>query len=179
MYYYPLNRRMLYGDAFRYVSEFLLNKTAIIMNADCYLENGFQKLDTKILRKGTMYALTRHETPQAVKNCKVKDLCDTQAKYIGSHDAFVLNLVKPLQSHVLKTLMVRQNIVGVEKFVIFTLRILGKFMVKNPCHILVIFHNHCTKLRYKQQRLIRGKRFNVLYLKNISMWKTNAPFSGL
>lgn len=176
---YSLNRRMLYGDAFRYVSEFLLNKTTIIMNADCYLGNGFQKLDINILRKGAIYALTRHETPEAIANCDVKDFCAAQAKYIGSHDAFVLNLVKPLPSNVLDTLMVRQDIVGIEKFVIFILRSLGKFTVKNPCHILLIFHNHCTKFRNKQQRLINGKRFNILYLADVPRSKTNAPFSGL
>jgi hypothetical protein len=179
MYYYSLNRRMLYGDAFRYISEFLPNKTTIIMNADCYLGNGFQKLDINILRKGTIYALTRHETPKAIRKCEVKDFCAAQAKYIGSQDAFVLNLAKPLPSNVLDTLMVRQDIVGVEKFVIFILRVLGKFTVKNPCHTLLIFHNHCTKFRHKQRRLIHGKRFNILYLANVPRWKTNAPFSGL
>jgi hypothetical protein len=170
---------MLYGDAFRYVSEFLLHTTTIIMNADCYIGDGFQKLDISIIRKGTVYALTRHETPKAIRNCKVEDLCDVQAKYIGSHDAFIMNLVQPLHSNLLDALMVRQDIVGVEKFVIFTLTTLGKFIVKNPCHVLLIFHNHCSKLRYKQRRLIRGKRFNVLYLENIPLWKTTAPFSGL
>ena len=179
MYYYHLNRRMLYGDAFRYVSEFLLNKTTIIMNADCYLADGFQKLDKNILRKDTIYALTRHETPKAIKHCGAKDFCAAQAKYIGSHDAFVLNLAEPLHRSVLDSLMVRQDIVGVEKFVIFILRVLGKFTVKNPCHFLFIFHNHCTKFRQKQRRLIHGKRFNVLYLANVPRWKTNAPFSGL
>ena len=170
---------MLYGDAFRYVSEFLLNKTVIIMNADCYIGNGFHKLDINILRKGTIYALTRHETPEAIKKCRVKNFCAAQAKYIGSHDAFVMNLAKPFPRNVLDTLMVRQDIVGIEKFLIFSLRKLLKFTIKNPCHILIIFHNHCTKFRNKQSRLIHGKRFNTLYLANVPLWKTNAPFSGL
>lgn len=174
--YHPLNRRMRYGDAFRYTSQFLLNKTAIIMNADCYLGHGFQKLNEKSLRRGTIYALTRHERK---KYCKENDLCSAQARYIGSHDAFVMNLVRPLSKKVLNTLMVRQNIVGVEKFVIYTLREHGKYKIKNPCHILVIYHNHCSGFRKLPARLINGKRFNVEYLKNVTHWKTVAPFSGL
>lgn len=180
VHYYSLNRRMLYGDAFRYVSQFLLNKTAIIMNADCYLGTGFQKVDVKILRKGRIYALTRHEKHRARWNCGVKDLCGARTKYIGSHDAFVIHLVKPLPNIVIDTLMVRQDIVGVEKYVIFVLRVLGKFTVKNPCRTLIIFHNHCTKFRHsKQRRLVHGKRLNILYLANATHTRTIAPFSGL
>lgn len=179
MYYHFLNRRMLYGDAFRYTSEFLRHKTAIIMNADCYLGEGFQKLNVDILRKGTVYALTRHETPDAIRKCGVRDFCSPQAKYIGSHDAFVLHLVTPLPSNVLDTMMVRQDIVGVEKFIIFILRVHGKFAVRNPCGVLFIFHNHCAKHRNRKQRLIHGNRINNIYLANEPRWRTNAPFSGL
>lgn len=170
---------MLYGDAFHYVSNFLLKKNAVIINADCYIGNGFEKLDPDILRKKTIYALTRHETLDAIKHCKGKDFCSSFAKYIGSHDAFVMHLNNPLPKQLVDTLMVRPDIVGVEKFVIFHLRNIGGFKVKNPCRILYVFHNHCTGLRHVELRLIHGHRFNKVFISGIPHWKTNAPFSGL
>lgn len=176
--YHSLNRRLLYSDAFRYVSHFLMNKNAVIINADCYIGEGFEKLDSDILSKKTIYALTRHE-PSYATDCKGKDFCSSTAKYIGSHDAFVLHLKKPLPDQLLEALMVRPDIVGVEKFVIFNLRKTGGFKVKNPCRILYIFHNHCTQLRHRELRLVQGKRLNILYLSTIPRRETNAPFSGL
>lgn len=177
--YHPLNRRMLYGDAFRYVSDFLRNKNAVIINADCYIGKGFENLDPDILSQKTIYALTRHETTYAIEHCNSRNLCSSSVKYIGSHDAFVLHLKKPLPYSLLETLMIRPDIVGVEKFVIFNLRKTGGFKVRNPCRILYIFHHHCSQFRHEELRFVHGKRLNNLYIPRVSLRETNAPFSGL
>ena len=170
---------MLYVDAFQYVSDFLVKKTAVIINADCYIGQGFDKINPDILMDNTMYALTRHETDDSVKYCGQKDFCAPTAKYIASHDAFVMQLNKALPKAVIRKLMVRPDIVGVEKYVIFILRNNGGFKVKNPCRTLYIFHNHCTKLRHTSLRLINGRRLNNIYIPRVPVWRTIAPFSGL
>ena len=94
--FYFLGRRMRYKDAFQYASNNLLHKTAMIMNADCYVGKGFEYLDQDILSKKTVYALTRHETRENVRLCNAKDFCGPKSNYIGSHDAWLFRLLVPV-----------------------------------------------------------------------------------
>ena len=55
-----LGRRISYKDAFLYAPKNLIGKNGIIMNADCYVDKGFEHLDENIVSNKTMYSLTRH-----------------------------------------------------------------------------------------------------------------------
>ena len=169
---------MRYKDAFQYASDNLLRRNVMIMNADCYVDKGFEQLDESILNNKTMYALTRHETPENVRLCNAKDFCGPNAKYRGSHDAFLFRLLAPLPSQLLDSIDYRPNIAGIEQVLIFNFHKHAQFNTKNPCKILHIVHHHCSNVRNKKERNIQGKRIDH-YL-NITAGKFSASkFSGL
>ncbi|XP_031568992.1 uncharacterized protein LOC116303566 isoform X2 [Actinia tenebrosa] len=171
-----IGHRLLYSDSLAYVSKQLLFKTCIIMHADIYIGKGFERLDPNILKQGTMYALTRHEDREQMKACPgIKDFCGNNSKYIGSHDAFVMHLVRPLPDEVLSKMNYRPNLVGAENVFIYMLETYGHFRFKNPCSILYIIHNQCRTGRDMKHRLVEGQRLES-YLK---VPGRSAGFSGL
>ena len=179
--FYLLGRRMRYKDAFKYASNHLLRKNAMILNADCYVDKGFEFLDESILSKKTMYALTRHATPEQVRLCNSRDFCGPKSKYIGSHDAFVFRLLAPVSSQLLEKIDYRANIAGIEKVLIFNFRKYEGFRIKNPCKILHIVHHHCSRKRNEKERQIQGQRIDhYLNVTESAKGKTvMVPFSGL
>ena len=176
-----LGRRMRYKDAFEYASKNLLRNNAMIINADCYIDKGFENLDENILNKKTMYVLTRHETPANVHLCNARDFCGPRSTYIGSHDAFLFRLLAAVSPHLLDKIDYRPNIAGIERVLIFNLRKYGRFRIKNPCKILHIVHYHCSRKRNKEDRLIQGQRIDhFLNITKENQGKiVRAPFSGL
>ena len=138
-----------------YASVFLLDKTTIFINADCYIENGFDKLKTGILRNGVVYALSRHEKPENIRKCKAADFCSN--RYMFAHDAYVFHLAAPIPRKVIEKTDFRAHIYGLETVLIFNLREYGGFTVRNPCKILRILHNHCSNIRKPEDRYINGK----------------------
>ncbi|XP_068679066.1 uncharacterized protein [Montipora foliosa] len=171
-----LDRRMRYKDAFGYASHVLIRKNTMLMNADNYIDTGFEHLDETSLGNKTMYALTRHETAENVRRCGVTDFCGPTAKYIGSHDAFLFRLLAPLSREFLDKVDYFTNMDGIEQVLMFNLRKYERFTIKNPCRILRIVHQHCGDFRKYSERTIQGVRVDH-YLK---ISRDNlAPFSGL
>ena len=175
--FHPLGRRMRYRDAFQYASNNLLRRNVMIMNADCYVDKGFEQLDESILNNKTMYALTRHETPENVRLCNAEDFCGPTATYHGSHDAFLFRLLVPLPSQLLESIDYRPNMMGIEQVLIFKFKKYLQFNVKNPCKILHVVHNHCSNVRNKTERSIHGHRVDsYLHIKRYQGW---TAFSSL
>lgn len=171
-----LGRRMRYKDAFGYASNVLLQKNTIIMNGDCYIDKGFELLDERILNNKTMYALTRHETPENVRYCDQKDFCGPKSTYIGSHDAWLFRLKAPFSENFLNQVDYLPNMMGIEQVLIYNLRKHEGFTLRNPCKLLHIVHYHCSNLRNYKERYINGKR--VDHWNNIKRDK-HVPFSDL
>ena len=133
----------------------------MIMNADCYVDEGFQRLNESILNNKTMYALTRHETPENVRLCNAKELCGPKSHYIGSHDAFLFRLLVPLPSQLLDSIDHRRpNMLGIEQVLIFNFHKYLQFTTKNPCKILYIVHYHCNETRDHNEQTFQGKRLD-------------------
>ena len=151
---------MHYKDAFQYASDNLLRRNVMIMNADCYVDKGFEQLDESILNKKTMYALTRHESPENVRLCNARDFCGPKAPLLGSHDAFLFRLLSPLPSQLLESIDYRANIRGIEPVLIYYFKKYLQFNIKNPCKILYIVHHHCSGLRKLEERTIQGMRLD-------------------
>ena len=168
---------MRYRDAFHYASNNLLRTNVMIMNADCYVDKGFERVNESILNKKTMYALTRHETPENVRLCNARDFCGPTAKYGASHDAFLFRLLVPLPNQLLERIDYRPNIAGIENVLMFNFYKYARFNTKNPCKILYIVHHHCSGLRNREERSIQGKRIDHYLNITGKFWK--APFSGL
>ena len=144
-----LGRRLRYKDAFQYASQNLIGKNAMIMNADCYVDQGFEHLDENKLGNKTMYSLTRHEKlDDPSHKCAGRiDFCGPQSAYQGSHDAWLFRLLDPISSKVLDNVDYRPNLAGIEQVLMFHLRTEGGFTIKNPCKILHIVHHHCVRWR--------------------------------
>ncbi|XP_022782596.1 uncharacterized protein LOC111323495 [Stylophora pistillata] len=176
-----LGRRMRYKDAFEFASKRLIRKNAMVLNADCYVHRGFEKLDESILSRKTMYALTRHESAENIRLCNARDFCGPRSKYIGSHDGFLFRLLAPVSPQLLDKIDYRPNIAGIERVLIFNFRKYGGFTVKNPCKILHIVHHHCSRVRNKTERHIQGRRIDRHL--NITVGRQGklvmAKFSGL
>ena len=172
-----LGRRMRYRDAFQYASHNLLRRNVMIMNADCYVDKGFERVDESILNNKTMYALTRHETPENVRLCRAREFCGPTSKYGGSHDAFLFRLLEPLPYQLLESIDYRPNIEGIENVLMFNFYKYARFKTKNPCKILRIVHHHCSGIRNWTERFIQGKRIDRHLNIRGKFWK--APFSGL
>ena len=175
-----LGRRMRYKDAFQYASDYLLHRNVMIMNADCYVDKGFEQLNVSILNRKTMYALTRHETPENKRVCEVRDFCGPRSHYMGSHDAFLFRLLVPLPSQLLDSIDYRPNIRGIEQVLIYYFKKYVHFDIKNPCKILFIVHHHCSKERNTTERSIQGKRVDsYLQIRKDKRMTRLSPFSGL
>ena len=176
-----LGRRMRYKDALEFASKHLIRKNAMVLNADCYVHRGFERLDESILSRKTMYALTRHESAENIRLCNARDFCGPMSKYIGSHDGFLFRLLAPVSPRLLEKIDYRPNIAGIERVLIFNFRKYGGFRVKNPCKILHIVHHHCSRLRNKTERHIQGQRIDRFL--NITVGRQGkvvmAQFSGL
>lgn len=171
-----IGHRLLYSEALDYVSNQLLHETSIIMNADIYLGKGFDKLDPNILKQGTIYALTRHEDPERLKACPgVEEFCGNKSIYIGSHDAFVMHLVRPIPDKVIQIMKYRPNISGSENALIYMLEKHGQFRFKNPCSILHVIHHHCSTYRNLKYAYVEGKKLYRYFGVPAGL----APFSGL
>ena len=177
-----LGRRMRYRDAFQYASDNLLRRNVMIMNADCYVDKGFEQLDESILNRKTMYALTRHETPENVRLCNAEDFCGPSATYRGSHDAFLFRLLDPLPSQLLDSIDYQPSMGGIEQVLIFNFQKHAQFNIKNPCRILHVVHHHCSKVRNMTERFIQGQRIDdYLNITNINIPSEmrTAKLSGL
>jgi len=180
LHFHFLGRRMRYKDAFQYASNNLLRRNVMIMNADCYVDKGFERLDESILNRKTMYALTRHETPENKLLCKTRDFCGPKSHYMGSHDAFLFRLLVPLPSQLLDSIDYRPNIRGIEQVLIFYFKKYVQFDIRNPCKILYIVHHHCNLERNMAERSIQGKRIDTyLHIKREKRRLYLSPFSGL
>ena len=150
----------------------------MIMNADCYVDKGFERLDESILNNKVMYALTRHETPENVRLCSARDMCGPTSTYQGSHDAFLFRLLVPLPYELLESIDYRPNIGGIEQVLMFNFRKYAQFNIKNPCKILHIVHHHCSGVRLNlEERFIQGERIDD-HLKIKGKFGLS-PFSGL
>ena len=175
-----LGRRMRYKDAFQYASDNLLRRNVMIMNADCYVDKGFEQLNVGILNRKTMYALTRHETLENERLCNASDFCGPRSQYKGSHDAFLFRLLVPLPSQLLDSIDYRPNILGIEQVLIYYFKTYVGFNIKNPCKILYIVHHHCSQKRNMRERSIQGQRVDhYLHIMRAKRQLYRSPFSGL
>ena len=137
-------------DAFEYISQNLVGRDVMFVNADIWLGSGFDRIDPQVMRKQRiMYTLTRHVTEE--ERCGGTNMC-TEDRYIGSHDSFLFHLTEALPKSVLKHLNFRLPSWGMENVLIWLFQNDLKYCTLNPCSILETFHLHCSGLRNHEQR---------------------------
>ena len=102
------NWKVTMTDIFQYISKNLVNKTSIFANGDIYLGDGFDRVNTMLMRdERIMYALTRHHAPE--RNCSEEFSCNKP--YVGSHDAFMIYLKEPIPHAFLEELEYHHTII--------------------------------------------------------------------
>lgn len=183
---FGFGRLWTYKDAIGFASSHLLHKNVMILHADIYVHQGFEHLNETILSNKTMYFLTRHAMQGNRSLCPheaSEGTCDPKSRYIGSHDALLFRLLKPVSSEVLNKIDYRGNLYGIEQVLIFYLRTYEGFKFKNPCKILQVVHRHCMKsVEKKHSGFFQGQRIDN-YLKLSRRHKPGkliyAPFSDL
>ena len=184
--FHPLGRFWTYKDAIGFASSHLLHKNVMILHADIYVHQGFEHLNETILSNKTMYFLTRHAMRGNGSLCPHEaneGTCDPNSRYIGSHDALLFRLLKPVSSEVLNKIDYRGNLYGIEQVLMFYLRAYEGFKFKNPCKILQIVHRHCMKSAdQRHSSFFQGQRIDN-YFKLSYRHKPGkliyAPFSDL
>jgi len=142
LYLLPIQGMMQYKQAFEYANKYLEGMVVWIGNSDIYLADGWEKLNTKVMKKGKrVYSITRQE------NCPdLKEGCSGQNAIFGGSDCFVF--VPPIHSTTLEHMDHPTNVWGAENNVIFQL-MQSHYVVTNPCVVLGTFHNHCSRIRPK------------------------------
>jgi hypothetical protein len=151
---YEVERLNNTRNVFEYVSRNLLGKDAMIVNADIYLAAGFDKIDAAVMdQQNIMYAISRHLAPERDVTCgkekkdyRSRDMCQDY-KFVGSHDAFLFRLHKPLTEEFLQHMDFPYPNPGMEGRMMWSFMNVLKYCVLNPCSILKIFHYHCSHLR--------------------------------
>ena len=135
----------MFRDVFEYISQNLVGRDVMFVNADIWLGSGFDRIDPQVMRKRRiMYTLTRHVTEE--ERCGSYNMC-TEDRYHGSHDSFLFHVTEALPESALKHLNFRLPSLGMENVLIWVFQKKLNYCTLNPCSILETFHLHCSGLR--------------------------------
>ena len=153
---HEIGREPKMKDAFQYISDNLVNETVMFANGDIYLGKGFDKINvTEMGKQKIMYALTRHNSPEG--NCTT-NAAACNKPYVGSHDAFMINLVEQINETVFEEIDYEMATWGSENRLMWAFKTIMNFCLLNPCSTLETFHYHCSKTRPERIRVnIDGK----------------------
>ena len=132
-------------DAFEYISQNLVGRDVMFVNADIWLGSGFDRIDPQVMRKQRiMYTLTRQVTEE--ERCASQHNFCTESKYQGSHDSFLFHVTEALPETALNHLNFRISSLGMENVLIWVFQKKLKYCTLNPCSILETFHLHCSHI---------------------------------
>ena len=131
-------------DVFEYISQNLVGRDVMFVNADIWLGNGFDRIDPQVMHtQRIMYTLTRQVTEE--EQCGSNNMC-TEDKYIASHDSFLFHVTEALPESALERLNYRVASLGMENVLIWVFQKKLNYCTLNPCSILETFHFHCSQL---------------------------------
>ena len=131
-------------DVFEYISQNLVGRDVMFVNADIWLGNGFDRIDPQVMcRQRIMYTLTRLITEG--ESCGSINFC--MRFYTGSHDSFLFHVTEALPKRALEHLNFRIASPGMENVLIWVFQKKLNYCTLNPCSILETFHLHCSPIR--------------------------------
>lgn len=169
-----LGRMMTYGQAFQHANEWLADRHVLLMNSDVYpVGSGWLRLKPEHFgeRNRTLFMISRFSPacpavgatgPRDERSCR-------WASGIGSADAFVF--VAPVPDKVVKEMLrFPTNYWGAENRAAASLNRAGFRNIVNPCNVLELWHEHCTRVRTSGTKVPRINR-------GAGMSKT-APYSA-
>ena len=152
-------------DPLEYISLHLVGKDAMYANADIYLGDGFDLVDPEVMsHQNIMYSLSRQVSDK--ERCRQKNFYNTdrcrENNYIGSHDAFLFRLKKPLTEDFLEIFKFNLPSLGMERVIMWAFQTKLKYCMLNPCRILETFHLHCSGLRSPKKQSVSNATNSVL-----------------
>lgn len=147
-----------YKDLFDYANLRLgRGAVAIVTNSDIHFDESLQcvvpitpdRMAFNSTKQHLVYALSRHPYHPCIDRI---DYCE---EYTGSHDAFVFAL--PLPAGFSRKVDFTQNNIAAENVVIWEMKRLAGYIIKNPCYTIRAYHIHCTNQRnYEKGSISRG-----------------------
>ena len=133
-------------DLFEYISQNLVGKDVMFINADIWLGSGFDRVDPIVMRKQKIFYSITRRIANDKERCGQKDFC-LEWRYMGSHDTFLFSLHEAIPEDALKLLNVKFPAPGIENVLMWVFQHKLGYCLLNPCSILETFHFHCSGLR--------------------------------
>ncbi|CAH1786371.1 unnamed protein product [Owenia fusiformis] len=144
---YSFHDHPTYKVLAKYAADNLKGTVVLFMNADISLDEGFENIKKAFLVDHGMkyaYSLSRHGERAQNATCELWDYCE---HYHGSHDAHLMYIHDNfLPFEALELLDYPIDSWGAENVFMYVLLSVG-YKIRNPCVILKIYHNHCSKTR--------------------------------
>eukprot|EP00667_Euglena_gracilis_P011647 EG_transcript_11914 len=172
----PLDRPVLYADAFGYAaSEALNNSLCLVMPSDVVVSTGFQALvpwrvgSIERLRP-YLFALSAHPSDECL------DQRNECWQYGGNHAAFLF--VPPLRPAAVRRLAFRPADPNAAAAVMLLLK--DERQLWNPCKLLVVHHLHCLAPAeteeppgYQQQQPPPSRQHSTQMQVKVLVWPTD------
>ncbi len=153
-----LQRNIEMNTQLRYAGRCLKNRIVAISHQDNQYGEGWEKFKPEpLIQKRLMFALTRHTATIPCKASKYSANCNHGYPYIGSHDVFMYHVKEEFTAEQLQPMdTVTPNLSGMENLLIWLFQTRLGYTVRNPCPVLVVYHQHCIALRGPNRRRVNG-----------------------
>jgi hypothetical protein len=144
-------RRLTQAQALVYANQWIPTGYAVIVNLDIIFDQSFQLLKKRpILDPRTVLYLSRYEIDPSISSLGLQ--CSDDG-YVGSHDALIFR--SPISDDVIEQLPFEVGTWNIEVKIIYEL-VKAKYVVRNPCKSLRIWHLHSSQVR---GRMMPSKRY--------------------
>ena len=144
-------------DQLMYASKYLQGKMVVMCHQDNYIGKGWEKVNhTLLMRKRLMYALTRHPAPSMCPGSATSFNCRENNTYVGSHDAFVFYVRRPIDRKAFIELDVTPNLNLMENALMWIFKKRLHYTILNPCKVLIVHHMHCIAIREAKRKNIKA-----------------------
>ena len=153
------DQRLTYSQALGYANRFILTGYAVFANLDIILDQSFLLLRRRpMLDPRTILYLSRYEIDSNISSFGSQ--CSHQ-HYAGSHDALIFRT--PIPTSVIDQLPFEIGTWHVEVKIIYEL-VKAKYVVRNPCKSLRIWHLHSSQVRHRKMPSKRYVPYNLVDL---------------
>ena len=119
----------------------------LLLHMDNVMGAGVELIDAELFRNEDIcYSLTWTVEPGACPQAKALAHCGYNSRYFGSHDAFVFSIKKERHVNDFAVLNFNGDSDGQENVLIWFFRNVLHYRVLNPCKVIHIYHQHCSKI---------------------------------
>lgn len=151
------DRRLTLAQALDYANRAIPTGYAMIANLDIIFDQSFQLLKKRpILDPRTVLYLSRYEIDPSISSLGLQ--CSDDG-YVGSHDGLIFR--SPISGSVIEQLPFEIGTWNIEVKVVYEL-VKAKYVVRNPCKSLRIWHLHSSQVRRRKMPAKRYVPYNLV-----------------